>query len=73
MDPEHRENLDRLQGLAADDDFDPGHLPEAPNTVRMDDVLDGSERINLSHAGGEFNTLEEDIEEDTDGEEEKAQ
>lgn len=69
MDPEHRDSFDRLQDLAANDDFDAGHMPDV---VSMDGVLNGSERINISHAGGEFGTLEEDIEEDTDGEEEKA-
>ncbi|KAJ7104590.1 hypothetical protein C8R43DRAFT_1092224 [Mycena crocata] len=39
----------------------------------MADVLEGRTRIEISHAGGEFGTLEEDIEEDSgeDDEEEK--
>ncbi|KAJ6600993.1 hypothetical protein DFH09DRAFT_1243004 [Mycena vulgaris] len=65
MEPDHHKGFDHLQGLAEDDDFDAGHLPDAANTVSMDGVLDGSERLKLSHAGGEFGSLEADIEEDT--------
>jgi hypothetical protein len=65
MEVEHREGLERLQTLAEDDDFDPGHLPDAPNMVNMGDIQDGSARIEISHAGGEFGSLEEDIEEDS--------
>ncbi|KAJ7334625.1 hypothetical protein DFH08DRAFT_813699 [Mycena albidolilacea] len=65
MEVEHREGLERLQTLGEDDDFDPGHLPDAPNMVNMGDILDGSARIEISHAGGEFGSLEEDIEEDS--------
>ncbi|KAJ7156121.1 hypothetical protein C8R43DRAFT_949615 [Mycena crocata] len=61
---EKRENLERLQSLAEDDDFDAGPLQDAPDIIRMDDILDGSARINISHAGGEFNTLRQDIAED---------
>lgn len=68
MEADHREAFNHLQDLAEDDDFDAGHIPDAPNTVSMDGVLDGSERIQLSHAGGEFGSLEQDIEEDTDDE-----
>lgn len=64
MDAEHREGLDRLQSLAADEDFHAGDVPDAPNMVNMGDILDGSARIDLSHAGGEFGSLEEDLEED---------
>lgn len=71
MDAEHRDNFDRLQDLAADDNFNPGNHP-ASNTISMDGVLDGSERIELSHAGGEFGSLEQDIEEDAEEDEEKA-
>lgn len=64
MDDGHLEGLERLQTLAEDDDFDPGHLPDAPNMVNVGDILDGSARIEISHAGGEFGSLEEGIEED---------
>ncbi|KAJ7238535.1 hypothetical protein B0H12DRAFT_1075290 [Mycena haematopus] len=64
MDAEHREGLERLQSLAEDDDFCAGDMPEAPNMVNMEDILDGSARIELSHAGGEFVSLEQGIEED---------
>ncbi|KAJ6524705.1 hypothetical protein DFH09DRAFT_937089 [Mycena vulgaris] len=64
MDAEHREGFDRLQTLAADNDFQAGAVPEAPNMVNMGDVLDGTTRIEISHAGGEFASLEQDVEED---------
>ncbi|KAJ7512593.1 hypothetical protein B0H11DRAFT_1699088 [Mycena galericulata] len=65
MEAGQREEFEQLQALAEDDDFDPGHMPNAPNFVNMDGVLDGSERIEISHAGGEFSSLEEDIVEGT--------
>ncbi|KAJ7462181.1 hypothetical protein B0H11DRAFT_1735562 [Mycena galericulata] len=68
MEPGHREAFTQLQDLAEDDNFDAGHAPGAPNFVSMEGVLEGSEHIELSHAGGEFNPLEQDIEEDTDDE-----
>lgn len=67
MDGEHRAAFDHLQDLADDDDFDASH---PGNFVNMEGVLDGSERIEIRHAGGEFgpHSLEQDIEEDTDDE-----
>jgi hypothetical protein len=65
MDPEHREGMERLQSLAADEDFHAGDMSEAPSMVNMGGILDGSERIELSHAGGEFGSLEQDLEEDS--------
>ncbi|KAF8187338.1 hypothetical protein K438DRAFT_1764945 [Mycena galopus ATCC 62051] len=63
MEGEDREGLQRLQSLADDDNFHAGDLPpQEVNMVNMEDVLDGSERINLSHGGGEFSSLEQDIE-----------
>ncbi|KAJ7460537.1 hypothetical protein FB451DRAFT_1405106 [Mycena latifolia] len=64
MDAEHREGFDRLQTLAANHNFRAGDVPEAPNIVSMADVLDGSTRIEISHASGEFASLEQDVEED---------
>ncbi|KAJ7697754.1 hypothetical protein B0H14DRAFT_3529204 [Mycena olivaceomarginata] len=61
MDADSLEGLEHLQGLAEDEEFDRGNS-STPNIVNMDGVLDGSERIELSHAGGEFGTLEEDLE-----------
>jgi hypothetical protein len=61
MDPEHREGMERLQSLAANEDFHAGDMSEAPNMVNMGGVLDGSERIELS----EFGSLEQDLEEDS--------
>ncbi|KAJ6583130.1 hypothetical protein DFH09DRAFT_912007 [Mycena vulgaris] len=65
MEAEHREGFDRLQSLAADDNFHAGDVPDAPNMVNMADILDGSARIEISHAGGEFTSLEQDVEEDS--------
>ncbi|KAJ7445131.1 hypothetical protein B0H11DRAFT_1746932 [Mycena galericulata] len=72
MEAGQRKAFEQLQALAEDDDFDPGHMPSAPNFVNMDGVLDGSERIEISHAGGEFSSLEEDIVEGTGDGEAKA-
>ncbi|KAF8162026.1 hypothetical protein K438DRAFT_1985345, partial [Mycena galopus ATCC 62051] len=74
MEAEDQEGLDRLQSLADNEDFHAGDLPLQVNMVNMEDVLDGSERIELSHGGGEFSTLEEDLEADCgdDAEEKKA-
>ncbi|KAJ7143092.1 hypothetical protein C8R43DRAFT_954234 [Mycena crocata] len=75
MTPENREGFAQLQEMAADDDFDADDLPAAPNVVNLGDILDGSARIDISHAGGEFDTLEREIEEDSgeDDAEEKKQ
>jgi hypothetical protein len=67
MDVEGLEGFEHLQGLAEDDDFDPDNS-NTPNIVDMAGVLNGSERIELSHAGGELGTWEEDVEDDTDDE-----
>ncbi|KAJ7821992.1 hypothetical protein B0H14DRAFT_3471049 [Mycena olivaceomarginata] len=67
MDADGLQGLEHLQGLADDDDFDPTNL-NTPNFVNMEGVLNGSEQIELSHAGGELGSLEEDLEEDTDDE-----
>jgi hypothetical protein len=64
MEGGQRQHLERLQALAEDDDFHAGDPPEFPNTVDIASVLAGSERIELSHAGGEMGSLEEGIEED---------
>jgi hypothetical protein len=64
MEDGHRENLEHLQALADDDDFHAGDAPRFPNIVTMSGVLAGSERIELSHAGGEFSSLEQGIEDD---------
>ncbi|KAJ7934752.1 hypothetical protein B0H13DRAFT_2305526 [Mycena leptocephala] len=52
-----------LQGLAEDEDFDAG-----ASHVNMEDILDGSERVNISHAGGEMGPWEDEIEEGSDEE-----
>ncbi|KAJ7609640.1 hypothetical protein FB45DRAFT_1038738 [Roridomyces roridus] len=65
MDGEQRANLDDLRRRALDDNYSP---PALTSTLEQD-VLDGSERLNLSHAGGELNLpgegvflgLEEDL------------
>ncbi|KAJ7799715.1 hypothetical protein B0H14DRAFT_3491386 [Mycena olivaceomarginata] len=71
MDVDGLEGLQHLQGLAEDEDFDPNNS-NTPNMVNMGGVLNGSERIELSHAGGELGSLEEDLEEDTDDESSEA-
>ncbi|KAJ6603535.1 hypothetical protein DFH09DRAFT_1242787 [Mycena vulgaris] len=68
MDAGHREGFDQLQSLAAGNDFHAGDVLEAPNMVSMADVLDGSAWIEISHAGGEFASLEQDVEENSGGE-----
>ncbi|KAJ7081091.1 hypothetical protein C8R43DRAFT_965631 [Mycena crocata] len=66
MDPEKRESLQHLRDLADDDDFDAGNIPNAPDMVNMDDILDGTTQVEMSHAGGELGgSLEEDLEEDS--------
>lgn len=61
MDPTVKQNLLDLHRLAEDLDYD----PESDSMVDFDRVLDGSERIELSHAGGELHdTLADEIEEE---------
>ncbi|KAJ7839237.1 hypothetical protein B0H14DRAFT_2588088 [Mycena olivaceomarginata] len=61
MDPTVKRNLLDLHRLAEDLDYD----PESDSMVDFDRVLDGSERIELSHAGGELHdTLADEIEEE---------
>ncbi|KAJ7795486.1 hypothetical protein B0H14DRAFT_2620904 [Mycena olivaceomarginata] len=57
-----RDAVLNLQGLAQDDSF------EAANHIDMEGVLDGSERVDISHAGGEMGPWEDEIEEGSDGE-----
>jgi hypothetical protein len=64
MDDENREELSHLQTLADDDDFHAGDAPNFPEMINVDDFLTGAEQVDLSHAGGELGSLEEDIEED---------
>lgn len=63
MSSAEREALEKLQRVAEDDDFDAG----GSSTFNMADILDGSERIDISHAGGEFSALQEDLEEEEEG------
>ncbi|KAJ7326440.1 hypothetical protein DFH08DRAFT_916887 [Mycena albidolilacea] len=67
MDVEGLEGFEHLQGLAEDDDFDLNES-NTPNVVDMAGVLNGSERIELSHARGKLGSLEEDLEDETDDE-----
>ncbi|KAJ7472491.1 hypothetical protein FB451DRAFT_1339449 [Mycena latifolia] len=73
MNAEHHEGFDRLQSLAADDNFHAGDVPDALNMVSMADILDGSARIEISHAGGEFALLEQDVEDNSGDEGARAQ
>ncbi|KAJ6474077.1 hypothetical protein DFH09DRAFT_1343351 [Mycena vulgaris] len=66
MDTEDREGFDNLQTLGANENFCAGDTPPAAaNMVSMADILDGSARIELSHAGGEFAALAQGIVEDS--------
>ncbi|KAF8209528.1 hypothetical protein K438DRAFT_1753871 [Mycena galopus ATCC 62051] len=58
MEEENRADLDHLQSLAEDEDFHAGDQLNFPEMVDMRDILTGAER------GGEFVSLEEDIEEE---------
>ncbi|KAJ7788156.1 hypothetical protein B0H14DRAFT_3504535 [Mycena olivaceomarginata] len=64
MDDENREELSHLQSLADDDDFHAGDAPNFPTMVNINDFLTRAEQADLSHAGGELGSLEQDIEED---------
>lgn len=57
MDAGERATLAYIQNLASEESED---LP--PPVLSLNDVLDGSERLDISHAGGEFASLEEDLE-----------
>jgi hypothetical protein len=63
METAQRDAVMNLQGLAEDDDFDAGG-----SHVNMEGVLEGSERIEISHTGGEMGSWEDDIEEGSDEE-----
>ncbi|KAJ6495473.1 hypothetical protein C8R45DRAFT_1095109 [Mycena sanguinolenta] len=73
MAAEDREGLDRLQSLMADNDFHAGDSLHDINMVNLKEVLDGSERIELSHGGGEFSSLGQDIEADLGEEDDEKQ
>ncbi|KAJ7857422.1 hypothetical protein B0H14DRAFT_3085219 [Mycena olivaceomarginata] len=64
MEDDTRADLDHLQSLAEDDDFHAGDVANFPEMVDVGDILTGTQRAELSHAGGEFSSLEEGIEED---------
>jgi hypothetical protein len=63
METGQRDAVTSLQGLAEDPNFDAG-----ATHFDMEGVLDGSERIDISHAGGEMGSWEDDIEEGSDEE-----
>jgi hypothetical protein len=52
MEDDSRADLEHLQSLAEDDDFHAGDLPNFPEVVNVGDILMGTERAELSHAGG---------------------
>ncbi|KAJ7888131.1 hypothetical protein B0H14DRAFT_3430321 [Mycena olivaceomarginata] len=64
MDDGDCEELSHLQSLADDDNFHAGDAPNFPDMVNIDNFLTGAEGADLSHAGGELGSLEQDIEED---------
>jgi hypothetical protein len=63
METGQRDAVTSLQGLAEDPDSDAG-----ATYSDMEGVLNGSERINISHAGGEMGSWEDDIKEGSDEE-----
>jgi hypothetical protein len=64
MTHEQRQNLQILQNLADDDDFDASNLLARADIITLGDVLDGTEPLPLSHAGGELGVeLDPEIEE----------
>jgi hypothetical protein len=66
MNPEAKQEFIRLQHLAADDDWEDMSMDVDPSTsVNIDAIMEGSERIELSHAGGELRqSIEEEMEEE---------
>ncbi|KAJ7824184.1 hypothetical protein B0H14DRAFT_3088802 [Mycena olivaceomarginata] len=66
MNPEAKREFIRLQHLAADDDWEDMSMDVDPSTsVNIDAIMEGSERIELSHAGGELRqSIEEEMEEE---------
>jgi hypothetical protein len=57
MDEDERRAFDRLRDIP---DNIPDNMGDCP--IDIDNVLDGSTRIDISHAGGEFQQmLEEDV------------
>ena len=61
MTPDERHALEALRELpiAYDDDDDEIDL----GRVTIEDILDGSEPLNISHAGGEFAALTKELKE----------
>ncbi|KAF8143148.1 hypothetical protein K438DRAFT_1876673 [Mycena galopus ATCC 62051] len=66
MDSESKRTFIRLQNLAADNEWeDVGGYSEASSSVGIDGIMDGSEQIELSHAGGELlQSIEDDLEQE---------
>jgi hypothetical protein len=66
MDPEAKRDFIRLQHLAAGNDWEDMSMDVDPSTsVNIDAVMEGSERIELSHIGGELRqSIEEEMEEE---------
>jgi hypothetical protein len=60
MTPDQRRALEALRELPVvgddDDEVDLGR-------ITLEDILDGSEPLNISHAGGEFAALTEELKE----------
>ncbi|KAF7288901.1 hypothetical protein MIND_01406100 [Mycena indigotica] len=55
------DNLAALQNLANDDEFDATDLLACENIMSLGGVLDGTQMAVISHAGGEFDMLEESL------------
>jgi hypothetical protein len=66
MDSESKKKFIRLHNLAADKEWeDMDEDSESSLSINIDGVMDGSELIELSHAGGELHeSIEDDLEEE---------
>ncbi|KAF7291212.1 hypothetical protein MIND_01264600 [Mycena indigotica] len=58
MDSGSLDTLRTLQNLANDDEFDASDLVSQENITSIADVLDGTRRAEISHAGGDFEDVE---------------
>jgi hypothetical protein len=61
MTPDERRALEALRELPLDDD-DGQHVDLG--TITVEDILDGSEPLDISHAGGEFSALTKELSQD---------
>ena len=55
MDVDERAAFEAARDIPEDDNHDDGYVTD--NEININDVLDGTTRIDLSHAGGEFQDI----------------